>query len=106
MLGETVFPQLKKFIFWNALQDGKSYVPECKQCLKICGLVKAVFSSGNSQKSHAATSHKNSRWSNFIIPFFGQNLIDFECIMFSGSVMTQDPSVNPKFRSSSMNKLT
>jgi hypothetical protein len=39
-LSESMFALLKTFlelIFWNALQDGRRHVPECRQCLKICG---------------------------------------------------------------------
>jgi hypothetical protein len=67
---------------------------------------KAVFSFGNSQKSHGAKSGEYDGWSNFIIDFLAKNLPDSECVMSKGIVMMQDPSIRPKFRSSPTKSLT
>jgi hypothetical protein len=60
---------------------------------------KAIFSFGNSQKSHGAKSGEYGGWSNFIIDFFGQKLPDSYRVMSEGIVIMQDPSIRPKFRS-------
>jgi hypothetical protein len=67
---------------------------------------KAVFSFGNSQKSHGTKSGEYGEMSNFIIDFFGQKLPDSERVMSKGIVMMQDSIIRPKFRYSPTNTLT
>jgi hypothetical protein len=107
-LSESVFSQLKTFLelfFWNALQDGRRHVPECWQCLKICGPSKRSSVLGIA-KSRTGPYLANMEDGPFHYRFFGPIFPDIQRVMSKGIVMMQDPSIRPKFRSSPTNSLT
>jgi hypothetical protein len=92
-LSESVFAQLKTFLECSA--GWSSHVPECQQCLKICGPSKWSSVLGIARR---CTGPNLANMVKFHYRFFDQKLLDSERVMSKGIVMMQRSRHRAKVR--------